>query len=308
MNIHRINLNLLKVFFVLMQEQHVTAAAKRLHITQSAVSNSLQQLRELFHDELLIRGPKKMVPTQKALFLAPQVEQILRQLETLFFYTDTFDYQTSTRTFYIGMTDYAEYVLLPKIYDEIRNIAPHLSLKVLSYYDFLPEDFEKGQLELGIGLEKKLQKPLMLERLFSDRPVCVAREDHPIFKKPFTLEHYLKAEHLATCKFSEETLPLADQALQKLNLSRHIKLSLPNGIPSLQTIASSDLVGTFSQNVVLEAEKRFPLKHVPAPFDIPEYHIAQIWHRQQDNDKGLIWLRGLIKDISDRYFNKQYHL
>jgi DNA-binding transcriptional LysR family regulator len=306
MNINRINLNLLKVFAVLMQEQHVTAAAKRLYITQSAVSNSLQQLRELFQDELLIRGPKKMVPTQKAMYLAPQVEQIIRQLETLFFYTDEFDYQTSTRTFHLGMTDYAEYVLLPKIYDQIRKIAPHLSLKVLSYYEFSPEDFENGQLEIGIGLEKQYPKPLVMERLFSDRPVCVAREDHPIFTEPFTLERYLQAEHLATCKFSEETLPLADKALQKLNLSRHIKLSLPNGIPSLQTISTSDLIGTFSQNIVIEAEKRFPLKHITAPFDIPEYHVAQIWHRQQDNDQGLIWLRTLIKNISDQNFNNNH--
>lgn len=303
MNINRVNLNLLKVFCALMQEQHVTAAAQRLHLTQSAVSNSLQQLRELFQDELLIRGPKKMIPTEKALRLAPQADQLLRQLETLFFYTDKFDYQTSTRTFYIGMSDYAEYVLLPKIYEHVRNIAPHVSLRVLSYYEFSPEDFENGRLELGIGLEKKRQKLLMMQRLFSDRPVCVARKDHPIFEKDLTLERYLQAEHLATCKFDEETVPLADQALKKLNLTRHIKLSLPNGIPSLQTIATSDLIGTFSQNIVIEAEKRFPLKHIDAPFDISEYHIAQIWHRQQDNDSGLIWLRTLIKAISDQNYN-----
>lgn len=188
MNINRINLNLLKVFFVLMQERHVTAAAKRLCLSQSAVSNSLQQLRELFQDELLIRTPKKMTPTQKALMLAPQVEQVLRQLETLFFYTDEFDYQTSTRTFYMGMSDYAEYVLLPKIYERMREIAPHLSLRVLSYYEFSPEDFENGPMELGIGLEKKYPKPLIMERLFSDRPVCVARKGNPLFKEPFTLE------------------------------------------------------------------------------------------------------------------------
>ena len=303
MNLNRINLNLLKVFFVLMQELHVTAAAKRLHLSQSAVSNSLQQLRELFQDELLIRTPKKMTPTQKALMLAPQVEQVLRQLETLFFYTDEFDYQTSTRIFHIGMSDYAEYVLLQKIYEQIRHVAPHVSLRVLSYYEFSPEDFEQGQMELGIGLEKKYPKPLMMERLFSDRPVCVARKGHPLFEQPFTLQAYLNAEHLATCKFAEQTKPLADQALEKLNLSRQIKLSLPNGIPSLQTIAHSDLIGTFSKNIAQEAEKSFPLQHKAAPFEIPEYYIAQIWHRQQENDQGLVWLRALIKSIADQHFN-----
>ncbi len=129
MNIYRVNLNLLKVFVVLMREQHVSAAAKCLHLTQPAISNSLQQLRELFEDELLIRGPKKMVPTQKALLLAPKVAHALSQLETLLFYSDGFEYKISTRIFYLGMTDYTAYVLLPKLYEQLKKLAPHVSVK-----------------------------------------------------------------------------------------------------------------------------------------------------------------------------------
>lgn len=67
MNIYKINLNLLKVILVLMQELHVTSAAKKLHITQPAVSNSLNQLRALFDDELFIRARKKWLPHKKRL-------------------------------------------------------------------------------------------------------------------------------------------------------------------------------------------------------------------------------------------------
>ncbi|CAN5219787.1 LysR family transcriptional regulator [soil metagenome] len=301
MNIYRVNLNLLKVFAVLMREQHVSATAKCLHLTQPAVSNSLQQLRELFQDELLIRGPKKMVPTTKALLLAPKVEQALKQLETLLFYTDEFEYKTSTRTFNLGMTDYAEYVLLPKIYTQLKKLAPNVSLKILTYNEFSPEDFENEKLELGIGLEKKFPKQLMIERLFSDYPVCVAHANHAIFKQPLTLERYLQAEHLATCVYAER-LSRADQALKKLNVERNIKLTSPNVLPAFQTLATSALIGTFSRNLVIESAKKYNLKHTPPPFLIPEYHIAQIWHRQQDNDSGLIWLRILIKNICDKYF------
>lgn len=302
MNIYKVNLNLLKVFVVLMREQHVSTAAKYLHLTQPAISNSLQQLRELFQDELLIRGPKKMVPTQKALFLAPKIEQALSQLETFIFYSDEFKYKTSSRTFNLGMTDYAEYTLLPKLYEQIKKLAPNLSLKIFTYNEFSPEDFENEKLELGIGLEKKFPKQIMTERLFSDCSVCVARENHPIFNQPLTLKRYLQAEHLAVCVYSEE-LSRPDRALKKLNLARNIKLTLPNVLPALQTLSNSNLIGTFSRNLVIQSEKRYRLKHITAPFVIPEYHIAQIWHRQQDNDSGLIWLRTLIKTICDKYFS-----
>lgn len=302
MNIYRINLNLLKVFLVLMQEQHVSGAAKRLYLTQPAISNSLQQLRELLQDELFIRGPKKMVPTQKALLLAPQIEQAMRQLETVLFYSSDFDYKTSTRTFSLGMTDYAEYVVLPKLYEHIRKIAPHVSLKILHYNDYAPDDFEGEQLELGIGLEKRFPKQLKMERIFTDAAVCAGHKNNPIFKRPITLERYLQAEHLAVCVFSTG-LSRPDQALKKLNLERKIRLTLPDILPALQTLTTSDLIATFSKNIVLQSEKKYQLQYRFPPFEISPLHIAQIWHRQQDNDTGLIWLRTLIKNICTKYFS-----
>lgn len=302
MNLFRINLNLLKAFLVLMQEQQVSLAAKRLNLTQSAISNSLQQLRELFQDELLVRGSKKMVPTKKALHLIPQVEQTLQQLEILFFDTEEFKHKTSTRIFNLGMTDYAEYVLLPKLYDEVKKRAPNISLKTLTYHEFSPESFENGKIELGIGLEKKFPKQLRVERLFRDGPVCVAKANHALFEKPLTLERYLQAEHLTTCVYSEEPAR-ADRALEKLKLKRNIKLTLQNFLPAFQTLADSNLIGTFSKNMVTQFEKKYRLKHVAPPFAIPEFYIAQIWHRHQHNDSGLIWLRTLIRNICQKYFS-----
>lgn len=55
MDLHRINLNLLVALDALLLEQSVTLAAKKLFITQAAMSNNLQQLREIFKDDLLIR-------------------------------------------------------------------------------------------------------------------------------------------------------------------------------------------------------------------------------------------------------------
>lgn len=298
MNIYRINLNLLKVFSALMREQNVSAAAKNLHLTQPAISNSLQQLRELFQDELLIRGGQKMIPTQKALLLAPRVDEVLTQLESLCFQSDAFAYQTSNRTFYLGMSDFSEYMLLPKIYSHLKIVAPNIALHVHIYNTFTPEDFSNNKLELGIGVEKKFPKQLLTDRLFADYPVCVARKDHPLFQHPFTLEKYLQAEHLAACVHSDE-LTRADQALKKLNLERKIKLSIPNVLPALQLLANSNLIGTLSKKLAQQSQEQYPLDIAEPPFAIPGFHIAQIWHRQQENDCGLLWLRGLIKEVCE---------
>jgi DNA-binding transcriptional LysR family regulator len=63
MNLSQIDLNLLVMLQVLLEEQSVTRAAKRLRLSQPALSNSLNRLRTLFHDPLLVRTGAKMTPT-----------------------------------------------------------------------------------------------------------------------------------------------------------------------------------------------------------------------------------------------------
>lgn len=65
----RLDLNLLPVLEILLEEQSVTAAAARLHLSQSAVSKQLTRLREVFDDPLFERTAYGLKPTPKALSL-----------------------------------------------------------------------------------------------------------------------------------------------------------------------------------------------------------------------------------------------
>src|ERR1700761_3333164 len=77
------DLNLLVYFVVLVEEKSVSRAAKRLHLTQPALSRALQRLRELFNDELLVRGAKGYQTTPRGEELLGQLALVLPQLNTL---------------------------------------------------------------------------------------------------------------------------------------------------------------------------------------------------------------------------------
>src|SRR3546814_17268184 len=64
-----------------MAEGHVTRAGRVVGLTQPAMSNALARLRQLFHDEPLVRTPNGMEPTPRALELAGPIRQALRQIE-----------------------------------------------------------------------------------------------------------------------------------------------------------------------------------------------------------------------------------
>jgi DNA-binding transcriptional LysR family regulator len=57
MNLDRLDLNLLRLFEALYAERHVTRAAIKLGLTQSAASNALRRLRASFQDDLFQRTP-----------------------------------------------------------------------------------------------------------------------------------------------------------------------------------------------------------------------------------------------------------
>src|SRR5256885_7423857 len=76
-----LDLNLLRVFEALMQERSATRAGERLGLTQSAISHALNRLRYVLQDELFVRGPDGMQPTERAAEIAPRLRQGLLQLQ-----------------------------------------------------------------------------------------------------------------------------------------------------------------------------------------------------------------------------------
>ncbi len=80
MNLHTLNLNLLKTLSVLLQTRSVTLASQALFLTQPAVSTALKQLRELFNDALLVKGEDGLLTlTHKAKIIKPKLDHILNK-------------------------------------------------------------------------------------------------------------------------------------------------------------------------------------------------------------------------------------
>src|SRR5262249_10004518 len=137
---------------ILLSECHVSRAAERLHITQSALSVTLSQLRDFFDDELLVRGPTAMIATPKALELQPKIRAILDQIQNDILSSTPFDPKTMQKTFTLGMNDYAQLVLLPHIIKYLSKEAPgvHLVIRYISDLNDI-HYFESNEIDLGLG-------------------------------------------------------------------------------------------------------------------------------------------------------------
>jgi DNA-binding transcriptional LysR family regulator len=132
MDLYRVNLNLLIALDALLLEQSVTFAAKKLFITQAAMSNSLQQLRILFKDDLLVRDKSRMILTHYARELQPRLHQVVQEVHSLVVSGQRFEAKTSERVFKIGTSDYMAALLLPKLIACLQHQAPKMKIMTIS--------------------------------------------------------------------------------------------------------------------------------------------------------------------------------
>jgi len=149
MNIHKVDLNLLVYYDVLLRERSVTRAAAQLGITQPAMSNVLKRLRDLFGDPLLLRTSEGMTPTARALELEPVVHSLVVQIDSVVRPANDFDHAKSKRIFRIMASDYTESTLIPRLLKRLRKQAPGIILDVLTPSDITFLDVEQGRVDMA---------------------------------------------------------------------------------------------------------------------------------------------------------------
>ena len=102
------DLNLLLAFEALAAERNVTRAARRVGLSQSALSHALRRLRAHFGDELFQATPRGMMPTARAQALKGPLAEALRIVRETVESPRPFDPGALTRHFTLSTADYAE--------------------------------------------------------------------------------------------------------------------------------------------------------------------------------------------------------
>ena len=184
-HINRADLNLLHTLFALLEERHVTRAARRCFLSQPATSRALERLREMFGDELLIRVGRQYERTARGERLLRDLESLLPRLELLL-KGEQFDPAVTEERFRVSMTDHACVVLLPDLVRRTAGAAPKSRLEVVPWSDARFEDVEAGRVDLVLDVAGA-PSSLNSEVLFADVFACVIAASHPLRARRFTL-------------------------------------------------------------------------------------------------------------------------
>lgn len=299
MNLAKINLNLLVILSVLLEEKNVSRAAKRLFRTQSAVSTTLNQLRDLFQDRLLIRARGGMVLTPLSEQLAPQLKIVLRTVTNFMDNSREFIPEKSNRIFSIGVAEYIEFIFSIPLYKHFTNHSPNMKLdfkRVITIDG--PEDFKSNSIDLMItAFPKLLPKNVSKELLLKDKFVCVMRKEHPLAeKKKLTREDYTSSLHLGISQLNQ-LFKRIDMIFEEKGLKRNVPLLVSHIFPGMQFVETSDFVVTLPSLMAKQLATKFNIVYFDLPFQFFDIELFQVWPSYATDDPGLKWLREAVKTI-----------
>jgi len=296
MNITAANLNLFVAFDALFACNSVSQAAKRVGITQSAMSNSLRNLRGLFDDPLFLRSSHGIAPTPRARELAAPVREALRLLEQTLA-PRTFDPAVSTRTFVLIASDYVEFVLLPRLLAHLGKRAPGVRLEMRPWgLHRVPEELARGDAELMIGFYDKVPAQHREQLLFEERYVCIVRKGHPIVRDRLTLRTYASLSHVMVSQQAGATSGI-DRELARRGYARDVSLRVSHFLNVPPLVATTDLAAALSRRVAEPFAKLLPLRIFDPPLRLRASRIGMIWHDSLHDDPAHRWLREAVAEV-----------
>jgi DNA-binding transcriptional LysR family regulator len=307
MNFRTLDLNLLRVFDVVMVERNVTRSAERLAMTQPAVSNALRRLREAIGEELFLPGPAGVTPTPQAEALWPAIRDALAGLRTLFDPQD-FDPARDERRFTLAMADATAAVLLPRLMAAFERDAARVSTQVEPLATRDPRGLlERGVADAAIGFFPDVaravaaslgQAEFALDALYDCDYVGAMRRDHTLAAaEPLTLDAYCAASHVRV-SFAGRPHGFVDEQLARLGRTRRVALVLGQYAAAVRVLCETDLLGVLPRRYVQDGGAA-PLLHVSAlPFEMPRVEIGLLWHRRHERDAGQRWLRETVKRVA----------
>jgi DNA-binding transcriptional LysR family regulator len=297
MNMRRLDLNLLVALDALLSEGGVSAAARRLGLSQPAVSHALNRLREATSDPLLIRVGARMELTPRAHRLRDPVRSLLRDAGSLFA-EDGFDPASSRRQFTFMMPDLVVSILMPRLVKRLETEAPHIRLNVMPWHgDELFNPAFARSVDIVATYVGDALPGFRRQLLYVDTDILAVRRGHPSLDQLVSLEGFTAARHVAVVGRGERQDPI-DAWLSQHGMRRDVVLTAPSYLQALQVAAETDLVAFVPSRLASALADRLGLVLIRPPLD-PSIDEQFLFHPARlHSDPGSIWLRTVVLDVA----------
>jgi LysR family transcriptional activator of mexEF-oprN operon len=291
-----LDLNLLRVFAVVAETGGITEAAKRLYVTQSAVSAALRRLTTAVGAPLFLRSGRGIALTNRGERLRAGLEAHLGSLIEAALAPATFDPATAERTLRLGLSDSAELWGLPPLLRVLEREAPGIRIVAV------PVQFRTVAAELASGLAAaitvadELPATIRRERLFYGGFTCLYDPRH-VKLRTLTEADYFARDHVVV-SYNGDLRGIVEDLTGK---NRRVRCSVSSFANIGAIVDGTAMLATIPELVAMKivaARPHLKTKPLPPTMRIEGSHAELLWPAVTDDDEPCKFVRAKIREIA----------
>lgn len=290
-----LDLNLLLAFQILMEERNVTRAARRMNVSQPAMSAALGRLRDYFQDDLLVAHGKQMYPSAHAGSLVGPVRQCLADLEAMLVTTARFDPAKTQRSFRIVASDYITASVIGPLSARLAESAPGVKLEIMLPSEEAAQLVMEGKADLIVTPEDFAVSGQPAELLCEERQLVIGWNGNPAFADGLEASAFDRLGHVAVHVGSNRVPSFADRQIERMGRARHVEITCGCFTMLPWLINGTNRIAIMHERLARQMVAQFPLVLAEMPFAFPVMREMLQYHQAREADEGLRWLRGQLK-------------
>jgi len=270
-------------FVTTIKYNSITKAAKKLYVSQPAISNAIKELEEEFDTTLLIRNNNIIVPTEAGLYLNSLATSLLNRAQRL--ENDMKSFVNKKEVLKIGIPPMLGAFLMPLIIDEFSKAHPKIEVDLveLGSYENRKKVLE-NEIDLALTVVDDLTKInsnldyLVLGKISL---LFLVNKKHPLAKKESISFEDLENTPLLLMK--EDTLQshVISQEFENRNINPNIKIRT-NQLYTIKEIVTNNKYGAFFFDYLLKDDDNL----ITIPLNPPiKFDIILAWNKKINLDK-----------------------
>jgi len=291
-----LDLNLLRVFAVVAEAGSVTDAAKRLYLTQPAVSAALRRLTTAVGAPLFARSGRGLALTSRGVRLRDGLHPHLEKLVDAALAPAKFDPKTSDRTLRLGLSDSAEQWLLPELLHALERTAPRMRVIAVPVQFRTVAAALAGGLDAAVTVADELPATTRRHPLVTGGFTCLY-DPRKVKLRTLTESVYFAHEHVIV-SYNGDLRGIVEDNLGK---TRKIRCSVPSFANIGAIVDGSSLLATIPAFVARDICALRPhLRTKRLPFVIEGAYWELLWPAATDDDDACRFVRAKILTIANR--------
>jgi DNA-binding transcriptional LysR family regulator len=294
-DINKVDLNLLKSLQALLSERHVGRAAKRMHISQSAMSHTLARLRDTFGDPLFVRTAKGLDPTARALGLSNKLSTVLDDIGSLLV-QELFDPAKVKTRFRLHTHSFIVSIYLASFFHKMHQLAPNLIFETHSLSEFSYQQLDNGTVDLIVAAGFQAPSRFMQRRIIEEDRACLVSKKHPAIKK-WGQKTFLEYPHIKNTLIDDKHDPIAEGLRKQKLPSREIGFYTDDMLAQCVVLKDSELIATIPRSLAEFGRKHHGHVILPCPIKTHSVLINAIWHERSQKNQLHQWLRNQLAEI-----------